>query len=312
LNHFFVKVRAFWRWLRYVEAKAAKRPLLINLDETSLTTFFEGGRGTVVGEKTPAAVAKSLGPKVSKASLRGTISHVALICNDPGLQPLLPKFIIGNKRKFTRSLLEAVEGDRPQAVQLLAEKTAWNKNSVMTRLLPALAKVLEDKHAQPILLFDCAPCHLGAAVYSAARAANVDLVYVPAGMTAFLQPLDVAVFVQFKGWLRKEWRSLQSASPEGRVPDAAWLKLCMKAASTFLRSRRWGSSFKAVGAGGQDQLGSAIVRDVPGALASPIPEGPPSPADLEATFPRRRCPQVPEVIRVSATKRRLVCKTAVL
>lgn len=297
-----------WRWLTHVETMtpAGKQILWLNLDETSVAVHFLGGRGTVVTDRTPGGLASKLGVRASKAALRGAVTHVGLICDNSTLQPLLPQVIIGNRRRFTRKLLAAVATSKPSGVHLFAEKSAWNSHDIMVRVLRLLAEALEPYKAiwQPVLMLDVATCHVGPKVAAAARSLGIQLVYVPARMTGLLQPLDVAVFASYKAWLRTEWRRLQEAAPQGQVSDVAWLELVMKAASTFLRSKKWHRAFELVGVGGRSNISTAISRQAPEALATPLVEGPPTTGDIELIFPRGRCQPLTSVVTFPAPLRR--------
>lgn len=287
-----------------------RKVLWLNLDETSVATSFVGGRGAVVTERTPGCLKAALGPKASKAALRGAVTHAALVCSETALQPLLPQVIIGNKRRFTKKLLASAAGVKPPAVHLFAEKTAWNSGRVMLQLLQLLSKALQPHtHIwRPVLLLDVAPCHFGVGISATAKALGIDLVYIPARTTALLQPLDVACFNSYKCHLRREWARLQEAAPRGQVTNEAWLQLIMTTATKFLAARAWQPAFRMVGAGGKRSLGSNLQRQVEGASDMAVLPGPPSPADLELVFPRGRCPQLHKVLSIPPPRRRVNVK----
>ena len=245
---------------------AGKKPLLINLDETSLGVHVKAGAGTVVTARTPGGLAEMLGTKPTLADLRGAVTHVALVCDEPSLQPLLPQVLIGNKKLFTKKLTKQVVV--PKGVHLLSEKTSWNSAAIMVKILGLLAEALEPHRAkfQPVLLLDCCTCHLSRTVLDEARARQLPLVCVPASTTYLLQPLDTRVFQGYKSFLRAGYLQLQTQSAEGRVPPDAWLRLVMEVASKYLRSHSWREAFVSVGAGAADatQLSTALrSRELP-------------------------------------------------
>lgn len=261
-------------------------------------------------EATPKGLKAALGPKGVKSALRGAVTHVALICSDTSFQPRLPQILIGNKRRFTSSLISAAATSKPAVVHLMAEKTAWNTSSIMVRVLKLLGDALKPhiKEVQPVLLLDVAPCHLFPAVFEAAKANGVQLAFVPSRLTSTLQPLDVACFSNYKHYVRRGWMDLQKASPDGSVSNLDWLKLVMQAATSFLSSRRWCRSFEQVGVGGRANLGSDLTRQLPDASEVALLPGPPSPAELQLVFPRRRRPSLTQVVKIPRTVRRMSIK----
>lgn len=223
----------------------------------------------------------------------------------------MPQVFIGNKRTLTKKVLAAIGADKPAAVTLYAEKSAWNNGSIMVKILALLAAAVAP-HAeafQPILLLDCANCHLTTAVLEEARKLGILLVFVPASATPYLQPLDASGFQAYKAFLRRAYCQLQQNSDDGSVDLVAWIRALMAAQSRFFCSRRWDAAFTSVGAGAAkyDQLSTQLRRQVPDMA---VAAGPPSDHDLAALFPRGRAPLRASFLSLDQPRRRLRLKTS--
>ena len=65
-----------------------KRPLLLNLDETSVPVVFTGSKGNIMVHKGARAWHLLPGQKTPKVQTRTFFTHVAVICDDPIWDPL--------------------------------------------------------------------------------------------------------------------------------------------------------------------------------------------------------------------------------
>lgn len=312
----FTEAEAYWRWLAFASSKCLpdQTPLWINMDETSVATYFESGKGAVLTENTPGALKKSLGVKATLSDLRGAVTHIGMICSNTAIQPHLPQVIIGNKVQFTKKLLSKVASDKPATVHLLARKSAWNNADIMVDVFRLLAKALEPFAEQylPIVLLDCATCHLSLEVLREARKLRLLLVFVPASCTQFLQPLDARAFAGYKAFLRREFARLQHQTSDGKVSRDLWLRLLMRAATSHLRSLPWRDAFTSCGAGAatRQQLSSGLRRRIPDAQFPESFIGPPTADQLAVLFPTNKRPALSEILSLDVPRRRLRRKTA--
>ena len=113
-----------------------------------------------------------------------------------------------------------------------------------------LAGVLKSwPDLQAILLLDVASPHLAKEVMEAARLNQVQLLYIPAGLTDKLQPLDLTAFHSFKTHLKRRYQALRAGSFEaGLVDPLAWLFELMECPRKFFAAKRWKRTFESVGA----------------------------------------------------------------
>ena len=106
------QVGIYFKWVDYVKqaAPVGKTILLVNCDETSVGYAFPKLRGNVVnGLRKRAATEKGS----QKNKMRGSITYLAFSCDRAEVQSLLPPILLGNKRRFTFAVLQAVREHMP-------------------------------------------------------------------------------------------------------------------------------------------------------------------------------------------------------
>ena len=88
---------AFFRWVNFAlgEAPAGRPPLVINLDETSLSYAFVGQSGTVICEKALPKGMRHTTEPCSQGDKRGHVTHIAMVTPEPSVQVVLPQVIFG-------------------------------------------------------------------------------------------------------------------------------------------------------------------------------------------------------------------------
>lgn len=69
-----------------------------------------------------------------------------------------------------------------------------------------------------LLLMDEFTAHTKESVLKALRQMRCKVLFIPAGMTSMLQPLDVAVNSSFKSLLRKQWEEWLAHGPKSFTP----------------------------------------------------------------------------------------------
>ena len=214
-----------------------RRPLLLNLDETSICY----GQAKCIG-----LVAKKAKATYSRQLLRVCLTLVATVCGDASLQAGLPQFILSNGRWITSAVVASAAAAKLTCAETLVRKTARNTHEVTVHIVHKIGAVLA-KHPQyqPILYMDTAGCHLHPAVLRVADEVNLKVLPVPAGATHVLQPCDAHLFAGLKRCVREEYRTLRSLSAE--VLPEAFLRMLYMLCRKYLRGRRWAGAFQAVG-----------------------------------------------------------------
>ena len=187
-----------WQWARYLFAHVAslgKRPLLINFDETSIPVFFTDVTGAVMVRNGAAAWAALPRQRAKKGDTRLYFTHVAMICNIPALQPLLPQVLFVGAAALTKAQCVTLQSELPHNVYPKRMPKGWNNADGHKVIIQLLGLILaEHTDFKAILIFDAAPLHLAPKVLDAIRTAGLLFLLVPAKLTWLLQPLDRFVF----------------------------------------------------------------------------------------------------------------------
>ena len=95
-----------------------------------------------------------------------------------------------------------------------------------------------------------------------ARRCGIRLVYIPAKMTAYLQPCETHVFAKFEHAFRKLWRERRSLSPDGAISMRAWMQVVSSAIQQILTRTCWREAFVSNGLLERQQGLSARLRTV--------------------------------------------------
>ena len=258
-----------------------KVALRLNLDETSLRLGSgAGGKGTVI----------SPGVRRAVPAKKACMTHVAILCDDPALQPILPQVLIGNRATLLIREMAWLEAACPRNVHLIRKASAWNSASTCARIIRVLGDVLRP-HAeryQPLLLFDAAKLHLHPLVLRACRAAGIRPLVVPPCLTWVLQPCDTHAFRGYKERVRLECQRARASSPAGDLAIATFLQCVYRSIQQELGGRDWAAAFEHNGFGRRQRGLSSRVRRA-GAFADivEVPPGEPTLEEIAACFPRR-------------------------
>ena len=288
---FFIQAMAAWQWYNYAEAHvpAGKDVLRLNLDETSICLFQGNDKGNVLlSKKRPA----EHGPmqRVSRARRRTCLTHVAFLCDQPEIQPLLPQVLIGNEATFQVRAMARLQSARPTNVRLVRQKSSWNNQQLCAIIIRMLAHALRPykDRFQPVLLLDACRLHFAQIVLNACNNCGIWVVLVPAKTTWLLQPLDTDVFRSFKSVLR---RAYQKARVEAGTHDLSieqFLPCVYEAIRRILQGMPWASAFTKNGFGNrQANVADNIKRELEVAGPLQASAARPSWEQLESVFPKR-------------------------
>lgn len=278
-----------WRWWNFYVSSipSPKRPLRLNLDETALCLHPGAMPGNIFpSKKRPRGECAHL---VSLSKRRCYATHVGLICDQPEIQVKLPQVVIVNERTVPQRDIAALQAACPANVHLLRQESAWNNTALLAWTLELLGVALRPflGEFQPILLLDVVKFHWGKRVLAACRAARVWPLFVPAGMTWLLQPLDTHAFRLYKGFLREAHADARALALVGELPVAEFLQCVYRTIRSVLQGRRWASSFDANGFGDQQAHVTAFVlRQLQLDMPLAVPADRPSDAEVGLCFPR--------------------------
>ena len=118
-----------WSWSQWLIAKAkssGKEPLFINLDETSVPLEFTHGRGNVVWRIGGRKIKDLPKQRASRTAIRCFFTHVAIICNDTTVQPLLPQVLFIAANHLSWRLWSDIQEILPKNVFVRRQKSGWS------------------------------------------------------------------------------------------------------------------------------------------------------------------------------------------
>ena len=258
------------------------------MDETCVTLTPKPIPGLVLGPKGQrVAHASSPGIRVQKHMTRSALTYVATIASLEAVQQVLPHFLVSSRRLLPNRVLETILLEAPQHVHVLRRRSAWMTSCLAETTLGILSEAIEPFKAEYeiILIWDVCPSHSTFQVMRVAERHGIRLVFVPANLTASLQPLDLCCFKTFKSWVQEEFQRLRTIG-HGEVSVLEWMRLLCRAPEAVFR-RNWHAAFALVGATGEPlQLSNALKE-----LRCKFPPHPceaPSLAELAQIFPRSR------------------------
>ena len=183
-----------------------------------------------------------------KGHARQALTHMVLVTNLPEVQGKLPQVFLANERCVPARLLGALVLQKSQ-VHIWRGKSSWNDTSKMLRFLALLSETMAQfPSLRPILVMDCAPCHLSMQVALRAQALGIYLLLVPAKCTLFVQPADTHVLGPYKKYVSKLWQKNIARVPGDTCEStAAWLQCLSKACREYLNAKTWTSAFAETG-----------------------------------------------------------------
>lgn len=268
--------------------------LHVNLDETSLKLHVPPRHGYVV-ERCPKRRRRLLrgGQGGDLKSRRAAVTLIAFACDDETVQKLLPQIFLVNEHVVTKADVAELRSRCQDRVLISRRRSSWVNAATMVEVVKVLAACLESLQGYHVVLhMDVCPSHTHASVLQACSDANFFVHFIPACTTFCLQPLDVAVFCKLKSWVSHAVERRRLESPAGLVTRADTLEIWRRGVDEVIRSQGWRQAFEQCGLLGQGNLSASLASRLDFCSWSPIGDGLPSLADLQAVFPANRCAQL--------------------
>lgn len=293
------KADASFQWSNYChsEVPAGKKVLRVNIDETSVC-LFQRGRGTVfLAKRSPMAVQSA-----SLNQQRTYLSHVAMICDDPVIQRVLPQVIIANEHTMTAGQYATLRGECPAPCRLLRRKSAWVDIPLFAQIIGWLAAALAPFLGAypPIVYFDAHKVHLSPSIFRACARGKLWAIVVAASTTWLMQPLDTHAFAPYKCCLRKAYQRNRIQSAGGAIGVGMLLASIYTAIKDVLEARDWASAFDRDGfAPAQVGISPRVLEHLGAALPLGVPSTRPTLEQLRRCWPRRQLVPVADVWRRS-------------
>jgi hypothetical protein len=217
-------------------------------------------------------------------------THVAIICNKPEIQPLLPQVIFVGAKSITEAEWVDVTSNLPRNVYIKRMPKGWNNTQQHRIIIRILGLILQPflSTMQPILSFDAAPLHLASDVLREMTLAGIWYIVIPARLTWMLQPLDSHAFILFKNWLRRHFTDA-AGDGDTRSFMRRMLDLVIGAIRYVLQGHKWQKAFEKNGFAPDVGLVSEFVQHQCGPEPMPpLPLACPTADQLRLCWPRNR------------------------
>ena len=248
----------------------------MNLDETYVA-WSPDPPGNVV--RKPRVVRVGIAPK----RRRGGFTFTPIICTDERVQPLLPRFLVANRRVLSAAVLRRALPNKPANLHVWRESSGWSTSRLMCRMLGGLALTMAPlPQYQAILLFDCHGSHISPETVRCANRLGVWLCVVPAELTAAIQPLDRLAFSAFKIRLRQQYQ--QDLGAREMLPEQ-YLRRVFALSQSFFNAKRWKPGFASLGFEPHPVRLSRSLQGYEEALAL-VPASAPTREQIAQLFPR--------------------------
>ena len=219
---------------------------------------------------------------------RSFMSHVALICDTPEYQSILPQLLLINKKTLSAGAVAEVKAESRSNFLILDKTSAWSDSDVVVEVLRLLAFIFQPFQdlVHLILLLDVCPVHLARRVFAAARFLGICLVLVPAHLTFLLQPLDTDVFSHYKLRLKRAFADLVLQHGTTMVPISNWVRAIISVIESFIMDKDWSHSFSRNGyACSREYIGARLRKALAWDTAPFIPPMPPNRDQMDALLP---------------------------
>ncbi len=286
------QAQAMWKWSNYLHSKVpvTKKPLHVNIDETSIKIDQDVRHGHVTQAAKKLAGCNILRRRIPKAHTRTAYSLVAVICDDEEIQQSLPQFIVVNSKVCTEAVYKALLENLPTNAVLWRRKSSWMDIGAVCQVVRDVAKSLKKHQTthQVILSMDACKTHMNHRVWNTAARVGFMMFGIPAKTTGYLQPLDVYAFAQLKNKLRHASQTSCIGVGASFCTLGMSILTLSDVISEVLTGKCWRTAFEHLGHAGHQTslskqlLGSLNLDQMP-LMAADFP----SLADLVHCFPRK-------------------------
>ena len=262
-----ISVQAFatWTWHNFLESEniGEKIVVRINMDESSCKLSPQPRRGCLA---LPSGMKSKLCKQIERRNplkvRRSAVTLAAFISDDDEVNKALPQIIVGGEHVLQAWMTPLLMNNRTDGLFVLRRKSAWLNSDVVVNLVNVLGESLKPfaSTRRFVLLLDAAKLHLSKKVVRACTRQGIYVMYVPASMTSFLQPLDTHVFSLFKRYITRKYEEALVNSGSGEVSTFNYLKILIEAVEHIIQGRSWKQAFLQTGFGSQQSKVSRSLR----------------------------------------------------
>ena len=192
------QARLVWQWWNHLATgirSRGKRVLNVNLDETSVPILQTATRGNILAVPRPESGKLHPVLHTARACARANFTHVAMICDDSTVQPLLPQVIlVGEHVARARDMIE-LRANLPRNTFVHRLEKGWTNTAMHRHILHLLhdAPAPLTAEYEVILSMDACKVHLSHESITELATTPIHMVIIPAKTTWLLQPLDTHV-----------------------------------------------------------------------------------------------------------------------
>ena len=236
---------------------------------------------------------------VSLRQRRAAVTLVATICDDTGIQPRLPQFIVTNDKVVSAADVASLRGRLEPNVHVVRRSSAWVNGPVMATFVRAYARALKPFRAsfQPILVLDACGVHMTSAFLRALARAKIWPLFVPASLTWLMQPCDTHCFALLKRFLCARYHEAQLQVHGRRIAGSEMIEHMSRAVRAVLQGRRWSPAFVGNGlCAGQKNIRTRVLRETGWCDGDVVPNTLPTLDDFYVLFPQRRHPPLEDLL----------------
>lgn len=283
---------ATWNWSNFLQKSPldAKPVLCVNMDETSIRLFPEARKGWVIADS--SSERRSLlrrGPGLSLNERRACVTLVSFLADSEEAQASLPQVFVINEHTLTAGEVDELNVEAADNVFFIRRPSAWVNSKLLVQILDVLADRLKEVSSsyRIVLCMDTYRAHLHVSICQACSRHGFFLMYIPASMTAWLQPLDLVVFKRYKDWVASRLEQERLTAPSGSLSRVAVLLVYEQGIHAVIEGQLWRRAFDLAGLGDQSSVSQELLKRLGLAGAPAVSADLPTAADLLAVYPRR-------------------------
>jgi len=201
INEITALVMSYFDSLQEIHSWGKDSIVFLNFDETPL--FFDFSSDYTLSMKGESEV-----KVLSHSSAKTRATFGPCVTSTGELLPPLYVFVYKYSEKSDRKVPIKYEAMQNQTKPFMIKFTSSDSNndSIMDEYIRRVIKPWADeRQVHPVLVFDEASCHLTPTVKKALIECNILPLFIPAGSTSILQPLDVCLNKLLKAGIRTHY-----------------------------------------------------------------------------------------------------------
>lgn len=283
-----------WQWTNWLHTfiPQGKTPLHVNLDETSIRLHSETGLGFLAaGTRQRKRSKGGFTRDVPKKMLRGSFCHMAVICDDPNIQKVLPQYIFVNAALISKADADlSAEATATSTLVIVRVKSTWTTTERFIHVLKNIVRRVKMNDDNKFVVFsaDAYPAHVSPKVMLAASRLSIIYHVIPACMTWALQPCDTHVFGRYKDYLATTCQRICIDERTTACSGTQLLRAIAMSTTDVINATSWRTAFQQLGlTGDQLNVSERVLAKLHYSTRPSISDTMPTLSQLTSMFPRR-------------------------